>query len=298
MVLKSDSNYDVLKNISIGGLAGIISRTATAPIELYKIQRQNYFMPHASIKDVIKMEGIRGLWKGNLINCLRIFPHMGLNYGTIQTCKTYLQKYTQTTNTQQMIISSTAGGMIATIATNPLEMIKTRLCMQMNKNTYYGICHAFKTTPLRELYYGLGISLVGFIPFNVISFTVYHQLKYKIQKYSILNPFLNSNSNSNSNSAFNNIWRISSSLLCGGLSGIIAITFTYPTDLLRRRLHIQGFDSSAQQYHSTIHCIRDIYQKEKIFGFYRGLTTTYIKLFSTMAIQFLAIDELRNLIMN
>lgn len=289
---KNTYNADILKNITIGGLAGVISRTVTAPIELYKIQRQNYFIPHANIKDVIQMEGVRGLWKGNLINCLRIFPHMGLNYGTIQMCKSYLQKNTHTTNTQQMIVSSTMGGAVATIATNPLEMVKTRLCMQMNKNSYHGILHAFRTTPVRELYYGIGISLVGFIPFNVISFTVYHQLKQNVQKYS------NVVSYPNKSSTMDNIYRISSSMLCGGISGAVAISITYPTDLLRRRLHIQGFHNTAKQYHSTMDCIHQLYQKEGIRGFYRGLTTTYVKLFSTMAVQFLAIDELKRIIID
>ena len=31
----------MLDDILIGGMAGVISRTATAPLELYKIQRQN-----------------------------------------------------------------------------------------------------------------------------------------------------------------------------------------------------------------------------------------------------------------
>ena len=64
----------MLDDLLIGGMAGVISRTATAPLELYKIQRQNQYLKEASIKTVLKKEGIRYLWKGNMTNCLRVFP--------------------------------------------------------------------------------------------------------------------------------------------------------------------------------------------------------------------------------
>jgi len=56
-----------------GGFAGIVSRTATAPIELFKLQRQNNYLKENTIRHVIKNEGIRHLWKGNMTNCIRVF---------------------------------------------------------------------------------------------------------------------------------------------------------------------------------------------------------------------------------
>ena len=43
----------------IGGIGGAVSRTAVAPIELNRIQRQNYFIPNATLTDVYKKEGLR-----------------------------------------------------------------------------------------------------------------------------------------------------------------------------------------------------------------------------------------------
>ena len=45
----------------VGGIGGIVSRSAVAPIELNRIQRQNYFIPNATLTDVYKKEGIRFL---------------------------------------------------------------------------------------------------------------------------------------------------------------------------------------------------------------------------------------------
>ena len=67
------------KDLLIGGLSGIISRTATAPLELWKMQRQNFFIPNSTFRDVLQKEGFRYLWKGNYTNCMRIFPQYSIN---------------------------------------------------------------------------------------------------------------------------------------------------------------------------------------------------------------------------
>ena len=40
-------------------IGGIGFRSAVAPIELNRIQRQNYFIPNATLADVYKKEGLR-----------------------------------------------------------------------------------------------------------------------------------------------------------------------------------------------------------------------------------------------
>ena len=35
---------DFLKDLIVGGVAGVVSRTATAPLELYKIQLQSNYL--------------------------------------------------------------------------------------------------------------------------------------------------------------------------------------------------------------------------------------------------------------
>ena len=77
----------MLVDLVLGGLSGVISRTLTAPLELYKFQRQNFFIPNSTIRDVLKKEGFRYLWKGNGTNCLRVFPQTGINYGIFEFCK-------------------------------------------------------------------------------------------------------------------------------------------------------------------------------------------------------------------
>ena len=68
------------KDFLIGGTAAIISRTATAPLELIRLQKQNHFLKNNNISNVIRNEGLRHLWKGNYTNCIRIFPQYATNF--------------------------------------------------------------------------------------------------------------------------------------------------------------------------------------------------------------------------
>lgn len=80
-------DYDSLLKFFSGGLAGIIAKTAIAPIDRVK------FLFMASIKEFtvnnllkeikrIKFEeGVRSLWKGNLAQVIRVFPYSGIVMG-------------------------------------------------------------------------------------------------------------------------------------------------------------------------------------------------------------------------
>ena len=37
-------------------------------------------------------------------------------------------------------------------------------------------------------------------------------------------------------------------LFAGGFAGMSAVSYTYPTDLIRRRLQLQGFDKTVPKY--------------------------------------------------
>ena len=272
-----------IENMFIGGIAGVVSRTLTAPIELQKIQKQtNAVLQKNTLWNTFKTEGITALWKGNMVNCIRIFPHMSINYSVIQLVKTQLENRESTKymrDTSKMIISSTLAGISCVVLMNPFEIIRTRVSLQSKNNCYNGIYDAVKKTSIKEMYYGTTVSLFGFVPFNVISFTLYNKFKYCVKDKKDQNLY--------------NMYN----LIFGGISGITAITVTYPTDLVRRRLHIQGFREATIIYNSSTACVKDIYVKEGISGFYKGLLSAYAKIFPTMALQFATIDYLNRLSM-
>lgn len=262
-----------IKNMIIGGIAGMVSRTLTAPFELAKIQQQNSFMPNSTLKEVIKKEGITGLWKGNYSNCIRIFPQMAINYSIYQYVKPIVLSYFKN-EALSNLISGGISGMIAMTVIYPMENARSRLSLQTNNNHYTGLLDVLKRTKSRELYNGLRMSLIGFTPYNALNFMFYNQYKNYFNSIGYDNMYIN--------------------LFSGGLSGISAVTFTYPTDLIRRRLQLQGFDELVPRYTGIIDCIKKIYTSQGIKGFYGGLLMCYVKIFPAIALQFWTIELLKN----
>jgi len=248
-----------IRDFIFGAVSGALSRTVTAPIELAKIQSQNKFMPNSNFKSVINTEGIFGLWKGNLTNCIRIMPQNAINF----TIYEYLAScdYLKTSVPNKTFINFYSGsiaGMTAMALTYPLENARSRLCLQSNRDHYKNLLDVFKKTPISHLYRGLRMSVIGFTPYNAINFTMYNEYK----KFT------------------NNV------IISGGLAGMTALSITYPTDLIRRRLQLQGFTKDVPKYDGIIDCFHKVVKNEGILGLYRGLFFGYMKCVPAVAIQF------------
>ena len=123
-----------------GGVAGVASRSATAPLEMIKIKAQVGGglggSLWATLRAVAARNGARGLWAGNAANCLRVFPHAGI------ACLTYSQLVKRflggqagagkPTRTKQFALRSLAGagaGIAATLATFPLDTVRARMTL-------------------------------------------------------------------------------------------------------------------------------------------------------------------------
>ena len=259
----------------IGGMAGVISRSVVAPIELLKIQKQAHFIPHSTLKDVCNKEGIRFFWKGNLANCSRVFPLMAINYTIFKNTQKINENLFPNKKYISNFISGAFAGSTSMAITYPLETTKTYLSLQTNKNKFKGIYDVLKKVPVKQIYQGVGVSMFGFASWSGIQYATYFKLSEKFKD----TPY-------------------DSKLLLGGIAGSTAITITYPTDLLRRRLQLQGFDKSVPVYNNVFHAIKQIFKNEGIFGFYRGISINYMKTFPQAALQFWLLENLNLLLKN
>jgi len=246
-------------------------------MELFKIQRQNYFIPNATIKDVLKKEGLRFLWKGNYANCMRAFPQFAITNTVYELANNNsIIKYIAKDNIQRNLISGMIGGNIGMICIYPLETIKTHLALQTNKSHYSNILDAFKKMRVKQMYNGLSTSMFGFGMYSSIMYTSNNHLNKKTLK----------------DKRFNDNTK---KVLIGGISGVSAISITYPTDLIRRRLQLQGFDKSVPLYNGFFDCLIKIVKKEGIPGIYRGYSANIIKTFFMTGIQFWCMDFFKSL---
>ena len=73
----------VTRSLFAGGLAGALSRTAVAPLErlkiLYQVQHTKPPSVWSALVTIGQKEGLKGYFRGNGANCIRIFPNSALS---------------------------------------------------------------------------------------------------------------------------------------------------------------------------------------------------------------------------
>lgn len=155
--------------------------------------------------------------------------------------------------------------------------------MQKTTRYYKGIFHAVSTIcrdeGVKGLYKGLGATLLGVGPSIAISFTVYESLR---SHWQMERP-------QDSPAVV--------SLFSGSLSGIASSTATFPLDLVKRRMQLQGAAGTSSVCKSSITgTIRQIFQKEGLRGFYRGIVPEYLKVVPSVGIAFMTYETLKSLL--
>ena len=136
-----------VKNFIYAGFGGMISRTATAPLERLKVLYQNKKNIKVSYYTyfplLIKKEGYISLFNGNGINCLRVIPESAIRYSVFDSSKKYFGKQNMNKNLNYFI-SGSISGITGSCVVYPLETVRTKLTAQSNNNMYNGFIDCVK----------------------------------------------------------------------------------------------------------------------------------------------------------
>ncbi|GKV05909.1 hypothetical protein SLEP1_g17858 [Rubroshorea leprosula] len=296
------SQLGTLSQLLAGGIAGAFSKTCTAPLArltiLFQVQGMHSDVATLSkaciwreASRIINEEGFRAFWKGNLVTIAHRLPYSSVNFYAYEHYKSWLQSFlgqvNQRGSTSADVLVPFVGGGLAGItaasATYPLDLVRTRLAAQRSTIYYRGVWHAFHTICREEgflgLYKGLGATLLGVGPSIAISFSVFESLKSSWQS-----------ERPNDSTAM-------VSLACGSLSGIASSTATFPIDLVRRRMQLEGAAGRARVYNCGIlGTFRHIIQSEGFRGLYRGILPEYYKVVPGVGIVFMTYETLKMLL--
>lgn len=129
------------------------------------------------------------------------------------------------------------------------------------------------------MYKGLGATLLGVGPCIALSFSAYESLRsfWKSQRPDDSNAMV--------------------SLACGSLSGIVSSTATFPLDLVRRRMQLEGVGGRARVYNTSLFgTFGHIFRNEGIRGLYRGILPEYYKVVPGVGIVFMTYETLKSLL--
>ena len=282
----------------LAGLSGgVVSSLLLHPFDLVKIRFQvtetKITSPSSSLpyrpyyrslsdafRSIYREKGIvRGLYQGVTPNVIGNGVSWGLYlflYNTVDILENQTENGKRRTLTlKDRLIYSTIAGISTVIITNPIWVLKTRMCLQYAnsqrtvsyKNMFDAIEKIMRAEGIRAFYKGLVPGIFGTCH-GTIQFVSYEQLK---QFYS---------------TTFQTTQFPTSIILTfSAVSKLIAASSTYPYQVVRTRLQDQH-----QNYNGVIDVIRKTYYREGIGGFYKGLVPALCRVVPACCITFVVYE--------
>jgi len=274
----------------------VVGKTLTAPIERIKIllqtgdtiliQGQQTLSARQILSSVTNTQGFWSLWRGNWTNCTRIVPTYALRFTLLDKYKSLLSVRTPSRRAPlnqliaELIPAAMSGGSTL-LVTYPLDLLRTRLSADQSTHRVHtsmlrGFRGILRTEGPRGLYKGVMISLLEITPYTALSLGGYNYLKTQTLHYE-------------SDS-------IRMRLLLAWGSGLTGSLVCYPMDTIKRSLMLEGSAETGGQsfYKGRIRdCVKHIYAKRGIRGFYRGCALNAFKSGPATAVTLVTNDVLR-----
>lgn len=203
--------------------------------------------------------------------------------------------------TANSMIAGAGGGLVASVATCPLDVVKTKLQAQQTiqgQEGYKGVMgtvkHILQNDGLRGLYRGLGPTILGYLPTWAIYFAVYDGIKRHFGELPL-----------GSDSRHPNIYPAaqpkgyqplmrehpwSLHILSAMTAGAASTICTNPLWVIKTRFMTQP--PLEKRYKHTLDAALTIYRSEGIGAFYRGLFPSLLGI-THVAVQFPLYEQLK-----
>lgn len=179
-----------------GGVAGAVSRTATAPLDILKVILQvqttkAQIMP--AIKDIYRKGKLKGFFRGNGLNVMKVAPETAIRFYTYEMLKDIIVKAKGGEDKAEIgavgrLVAGGLAGAVAQTSIYPMDLVKTRLqthTCESGKAPNLGVMskEIWAHEGPRAFYRGLVPSLLGIIPYAGIDLAAYETLKDMSRKY-------------------------------------------------------------------------------------------------------------------
>ncbi|XP_076388079.1 dephosphocoenzyme A carrier isoform X1 [Megachile rotundata] len=267
-----------------GAIAGALAKTTIAPLDRTKINFQISNQPYsakAAVNFLIKTlrtEGLLSLWRGNSATMVRIIPYSAVQFTAHEQWKRILGvNGSEREKPGLNFLAGSLAGITSQGTTYPLDLMRARMAVTQ-KNEYRTLRQIFVRIYMEEgilaYYRGFPATLLGVIPYAGCSFFTYDLLRNLLTVYTVAIP------------------GFSTSLICGGIAGMIAQTSSYPLDIVRRRMQTSAI--KGQHYQTIRSTVMKIYKEEGIMAFYKGLSMNWVKGPIAVGISFATNDTIRD----
>lgn len=192
-----------LESFVSGAAAGAVATATTYPLDLLRTRfaaqgnEKVYTSLIASIRDIARLEGPRGFFRGLNASVGQIVPYMGLFFASYESLRLLLSPLELPFGSGD----ATAGILASTLSKTgvfPLDLARKRLQVQGPTRTRYvhrnipeyrGVFHTLQTIMMKEgfrgMYRGLTVSLVKAAPASAVTMWTYERALHFLMRTEI-----------------------------------------------------------------------------------------------------------------
>ncbi|KAI7285192.1 hypothetical protein KC345_g1823 [Hortaea werneckii] len=292
-------------NESVAGFtAGVVSTLVVHPFDVIKtrlqIEQNEKTRPGGSLRvmrsiaqeaalhgghtGATKMQDvIRSFYRGLMPNMIGNSVSWALYfmwYGNIKDLVRSARGSGTQLNSSDYFLASGMSGILTAVFTNPIWVIKTRMLSTARNapGAYRSIAHGsyelYRTEGVRGFYRGLLPSLFG-VSHGAIQFMAYEQLK---NKWALKRK--------GGQAGLTNF----DFLYLSAASKMFAGSITYPYQVVRARLQLYD---ARERYKGAMDVVRQVFQREGVTGFYKGLGPNIIRVLPSTCVTFLVYENMK-----
>ncbi|KAJ1308481.1 hypothetical protein OPQ81_004185 [Rhizoctonia solani] len=304
-----------MKFLLAGGIAGAVSRTATAPFDRLKVflitrqpdladtpKRQGAGSVSGlgatekvasiasgrarglgrAIAHIYAEGGLTAFWVGNGLNIIKIFPESAIKFLSYESSKRFFARYVDKVDDSRNIsgtsrfISGGIGGITSQLAIYPIETLKTQ--MMSATGGRQPVLPAIK----RLLAMGGARAFYRGLTIGLVGVFPYSAIDMSTFEALKL-AYVRSTGTPEPG--------VLALLAFGSISGSVGATSVYPLNLVRTRLQASGSSGHPQSYDGILDVARKTMKKEGWRGFYKGLLPTLAKVVPAVSISYVVYEN-------
>ncbi|CAO3636841.1 unnamed protein product [Cunninghamella blakesleeana] len=247
-----------------------------------------------SLKTILKEEGIKGWYKGNLPAEYLYLSYSAVEFWTYNELEKILDELSfKIPHTCKTFISGMIAGSVATSITYPFDLLRTRFAVQGTTKHYTSIFQAtrsiYSIEGIKGFYPGIYPAIIQIMPYMGLLFASYDGLATAFKKLR-------------DDDLLSKQYKSTHDMLSGAISGIFSKTAVYPIDVVRKRLQVQGpylsnyvVQSTKYTTESWFQCMKSIAKQEGFRSLYKGLIPSLVKVAPANAVTFLVFEETKKL---
>lgn len=269
-----------------GAVAGGIETMVIWPMEMIKTNmqlgtmKQHYTGMLGGFKYHIRTDGALSLYRGLAPVLVGSIPKAGIRFGTFDFFKTRFAGEHGETPLRNLAAGMLAGAIEATVATTPIETLKTKL-IGANAGVWQGTKMILAKEGIRGIYQGLFATILKQSSNQGLRFMWFTEYKRRISPEVLERHNIVADAKNMTNSQH------AAYSLVGGISaGIFSVFGNNPFDVVKTRM--QGLH--AAKYKNTADCVQQMIRHEGFMVFYSGVVPRLGRVIPGQGVIFMTYD--------